>query len=302
MDVGKSGSVIGHDAKTISARLRWWSCLLSHPAGQSWKLDRGANTRLVPVVRRAEMLAELMRLKCGRSPSPAPTARRPPPRSIAALLDAGGFDPTVINGGIINAYGTNAQAWGRATGWWSRRTSPTAVSSSCRPTIARGHQHRSGAPRPSTATFDRREATPFSSFVRERSLLRVRRHVHRSSRSPGDDRPDRGSTASLPMVCQSAGRRAVSENLRVDGRRTIFESDADRRSRSAANSSGRWTGLSDADVRANTMSRTPLGAIAVAHRPGNDRRGHPFKGLKCLRRRQATFHQAPVKWNGVDDH
>ena len=46
---------------------------------------------------------------------------------VAALLDAGGFDPTVINGGIINAYGTNAGS-APATGWWSRPTNPTAPS------------------------------------------------------------------------------------------------------------------------------------------------------------------------------
>jgi len=61
-----------------------------------------------PVVRRAEMLAELMRLKscvaiAGTHGKTTTTSM------VAALLDAGGFDPTVINGGIINAYGTNAR-------------------------------------------------------------------------------------------------------------------------------------------------------------------------------------------------
>jgi UDP-N-acetylmuramate--alanine ligase len=66
-----------------------------------------AYERRIPVVRRAEMLAELMRLK-NTSPSPAPTARRRP-LDDRDLLDAGGIDPTVINGGIINAYGSNAR-------------------------------------------------------------------------------------------------------------------------------------------------------------------------------------------------
>jgi UDP-N-acetylmuramate--alanine ligase len=62
----------------------------------------------LPVVRRAEMLAELMRLKscvaiAGTHGKTTTTSL------VAALLDAGGFDPTVINGGIINAYGTNAR-------------------------------------------------------------------------------------------------------------------------------------------------------------------------------------------------
>jgi UDP-N-acetylmuramate--alanine ligase len=61
-----------------------------------------------PVVRRAEMLAELMRLRscvaiAGTHGKTTTTSM------VAALLDAGNLDPTVINGGIINAYGTNAR-------------------------------------------------------------------------------------------------------------------------------------------------------------------------------------------------
>jgi UDP-N-acetylmuramate--alanine ligase len=67
-----------------------------------------ARQRHVPVVRRAEMLAELMRLKwsiaIGGTHGKTTTTS-----IIAALLDAAGLDPTVINGGIINAYGTNAR-------------------------------------------------------------------------------------------------------------------------------------------------------------------------------------------------
>ena len=62
----------------------------------------------VPVVRRAEMLAELMRLK--RTVAVAGTHGKTTTTSlVAALLDAGGVDPTVINGGIINSYGSNAR-------------------------------------------------------------------------------------------------------------------------------------------------------------------------------------------------
>ena len=62
----------------------------------------------IPVVRRAEMLAELMRLKA--TVAVAGTHGKTTTTSmIAALLDAGGIDPTVINGGIINAYGSNAR-------------------------------------------------------------------------------------------------------------------------------------------------------------------------------------------------
>ena len=62
----------------------------------------------IPVVRRAEMLAELMRLK--RTVAVAGTHGKTTTTSmIAAMLDAGGIDPTVINGGIINSYGSNAR-------------------------------------------------------------------------------------------------------------------------------------------------------------------------------------------------
>src|SRR6202163_4940912 len=67
-----------------------------------------ARAKRLPVVRRAEMLAELMRLKscvaiAGTHGKTTTTSM------VAALLDAGGLEPTVINGGIINAYGTNAR-------------------------------------------------------------------------------------------------------------------------------------------------------------------------------------------------
>ena len=67
-----------------------------------------ARARLLPVVRRAEMLAELMRLK--QAVAVGGTHGKTTTTSlVATLLEAGGLDPTVINGGIINAYGTNAR-------------------------------------------------------------------------------------------------------------------------------------------------------------------------------------------------
>ena len=67
-----------------------------------------AREKRLPVVRRAEMLAELMRLR--QCVAIAGTHGKTTTTSIVAtLLDAGGYDPTVINGGIINAYGTNAR-------------------------------------------------------------------------------------------------------------------------------------------------------------------------------------------------
>ncbi|MEZ5826037.1 MAG: UDP-N-acetylmuramate--L-alanine ligase [Geminicoccaceae bacterium] len=67
-----------------------------------------ARRRRIPVVRRADMLGELMRL--GRSVAVAGTHGKTTTTAIiAGLFDAAGLDPTVINGGIINAYGTNAR-------------------------------------------------------------------------------------------------------------------------------------------------------------------------------------------------
>jgi len=67
-----------------------------------------ARARALPVVRRAEMLAELMRLRW--NVAVAGTHGKTTTTSlVAALLDAGGEDPTVINGGIIQAYGSNAK-------------------------------------------------------------------------------------------------------------------------------------------------------------------------------------------------
>jgi len=69
---------------------------------------QAARNRVLPIVRRAEMLAELMRFRqaiaVGGTHGKTTTTSL-----VSALLDAGGLDPTVINGGIINAYGTNAR-------------------------------------------------------------------------------------------------------------------------------------------------------------------------------------------------
>ena len=67
-----------------------------------------ARRRGLPVVRRAEMLAELMRLKSNVAVA-GTHGKTTTTTMVAALLDAGNFDPTVINGGIIHAYGSNAR-------------------------------------------------------------------------------------------------------------------------------------------------------------------------------------------------
>ena len=76
---------------------------------------QAAAERRLPRVRRAEMLAELMRMQ--RTVTVAGTHGKTTTTSmVAALLDSGGLDPTVINGGIINRYGSNARL-GKSE-WW----------------------------------------------------------------------------------------------------------------------------------------------------------------------------------------
>lgn len=69
---------------------------------------REARERGLPIVRRAEMLAELMRFRSAIAIG-GTHGKTTTTSMVGALLDAGGMDPTVINGGIINAYGTNAR-------------------------------------------------------------------------------------------------------------------------------------------------------------------------------------------------
>jgi UDP-N-acetylmuramate--alanine ligase len=96
---------IGHDAKNLDGAA---VLVVSSAIKRDNAELAGARALRLPVVRRAEMLAELMRLKscvaiAGTHGKTTTTSM------VAALFDAAGFDPTVINGGIINAYGTNAR-------------------------------------------------------------------------------------------------------------------------------------------------------------------------------------------------
>jgi UDP-N-acetylmuramate--alanine ligase len=95
---------IGHDAKNVAGAA---VVVVSSAVKRDNPELVAARAKRLPVVRRAEMLAELMRLK--QCVAIAGTHGKTTTTSmVAALLEAGGLDPTVINGGIINAYGTNA--------------------------------------------------------------------------------------------------------------------------------------------------------------------------------------------------
>ena len=75
---------------------------------------QAARKRLLPVVRRAEMLAELMRLKWGIAVG-GTHGKTTTTSLIACVLEQAKLDPTVINGGIVNAYGGNTRM---GTGEW----------------------------------------------------------------------------------------------------------------------------------------------------------------------------------------
>jgi UDP-N-acetylmuramate--alanine ligase len=67
-----------------------------------------ARERGIPIIRRAEMLAELMRLKWAVAIS-GTHGKTTTTSMVGQMLEAAGFDPTVINGGIVHAYGTNVR-------------------------------------------------------------------------------------------------------------------------------------------------------------------------------------------------
>ena len=102
---------IGHDPSHVAG---CGIVLISSAVKDTNPEVEAARAAGIPVVRRAEMLAELTRI--------APTVaiggthgKTTTTSMVATLLDAAGLDPTVINGGIINAYGTNARV---GTGGW----------------------------------------------------------------------------------------------------------------------------------------------------------------------------------------
>ncbi|MDP3657859.1 MAG: Mur ligase domain-containing protein, partial [Brevundimonas sp.] len=97
---------IGHDAAHIGDGV---SAVVYSTAVKPTNPEMmAARERRIPLVRRAEMLAELMRLQFSIAVG-GTHGKTTTTSMVAAILDAGGLDPTVVNGGIINAYGTNAK-------------------------------------------------------------------------------------------------------------------------------------------------------------------------------------------------
>ncbi len=96
---------IGHDAKNVAnAQV----VVVSTAVQRDNPEVVDARARLIPVVRRAEMLAELMRLRWAIAVG-GTHGKTTTTSLVACLLEGAGMDPTVINGGIINAYGSNTR-------------------------------------------------------------------------------------------------------------------------------------------------------------------------------------------------
>ncbi|MFZ6761365.1 UDP-N-acetylmuramate--L-alanine ligase [Pseudoroseomonas sp. WGS1072] len=97
--------MVGHDAANLGAAQ---VVVTSTAVKRDNPEVVAARQRLIPVVRRAEMLAELMRLKWGIAIG-GTHGKTTTTSLVATVLEAARLDPTVINGGIINAYGTNTR-------------------------------------------------------------------------------------------------------------------------------------------------------------------------------------------------
>jgi UDP-N-acetylmuramate--alanine ligase len=102
---------IGHDAANVEGAS---ALVFTSAVNEDNPELAAARARRIPLVRRAEMLAELMRLQYSVAVG-GTHGKTTTTSMVAAILDAAGFDPTVVNGGIINAYGANAKV---GTGDW----------------------------------------------------------------------------------------------------------------------------------------------------------------------------------------
>src|SRR5579863_7461020 len=96
---------IGHDAGHIEGAAAVVYSSAIKPGNPEMEAARAAR---IPLVRRAEMLAELMRAQDSVAVAGA-HGKTTTTSMVAAVLEAGGLDPTVVNGGVINAYGANAK-------------------------------------------------------------------------------------------------------------------------------------------------------------------------------------------------
>jgi UDP-N-acetylmuramate--alanine ligase len=96
---------VGHDADNLGNA----AAIVISSAVQDDNVELiAARAKRIPIIRRAEMLAELMRLRLGIAIA-GTHGKTTTTSMVGTMMVEGGFDPTVINGGIVNAYGTNVR-------------------------------------------------------------------------------------------------------------------------------------------------------------------------------------------------
>ena len=128
-----------------------------------------AHARKIPVIQRAEMLAELMRLKYGIAIA-GMHGKTTTTSMVASVLAAGGLDPTVVVGGRVDAWAPTPASAPRNT-WWPRPTRATAPSSSSRPSSP-WSPTSTASTWTATATWTTWSAPSWPSWTRCRSTAR----------------------------------------------------------------------------------------------------------------------------------
>ncbi len=200
---------------------------------------------------------------------------------VAALLDAGGFDPTVINGGIINAYGTNARLgagdWmvveaDESDGTFLKLPADVAIVTNIDP------EHLDHF-----KTFDAVQEA-FRDFRRERAVLRLRGDVHRPSGGAAAGRPHRGPPhhhLRREPAGRCAARRSRPCRRRARASPCVFRDRAGETAHEIAGPHAADAGPPQCAQR----HRGDRGGARARHR----RRRDP-QGARRLRRRQAALH------------
>ena len=158
----------------------------------------------VPVIPRAEMLAELMRLKYGVAVAGS-HGKTTTTSMVALVLDRGGLDPTVVVGGRLGVLGSGrAAGQGRVPGGGGRRVGPLVPQA--HPDPGRGHQHRPRAPR--HLPRPRRHPGGLPRLREQGPLLRRRRAVPRRPAGAGHPAAGRAAGGDLRPVAPGERLRA----------------------------------------------------------------------------------------------
>ncbi len=172
---------VGHDAKNLgNAQV----VVISTAVPKDNPEVVAARAKLIPVVRRAEMLAELMRLKWAVAVG-GTHGKTTTTSLVAAVLEGAGFDPTVINGGIINAYGSNTRL---GSGDWMVVEADEFGWLLPAPAFRHHHRHQYGPGASGPLGQQGGDGGGLPPIRRQHSLLRFRGALHRPSRRAADDR------------------------------------------------------------------------------------------------------------------